>query len=317
MSIQWKSWKWYNTLAIGLPELLVSKLGDLYEMYLGDVKLGSFDNFAEARDVAGRICALCEEVQTSQERAASEEDKVSTDILKFEPVKEEETYRIDADNRLWPNNPAPWPNNPAPSAKFEVEGLGNSFPKTPLDVLKVEVPSKEYVVEGLGANVVEGIGDVNGTTKGSGARYNTNKPRFDLIPVRTFIRMYEHRFDDLGDDGSNLYCALTQLAEFQEGDDAAIAVAMQFGSGWAEDAVRVLEFGAKKYAEWNWAKGMSWQTIIGCALRHATAALQYEQLDAESGQTHLGHFLCNLVFLDHYVRVYKEGDDRPPAEFMK
>lgn len=181
--------------------------------------------------------------------------------------------------------------------------------KVPVDILKFEVPSKEYAVEG--------IGDVNGTTKGSGARYNTNKPQFDLIPVRTFIRMYEHRFDDLGEDGCNLYCALTQLAEFQEGDDAAIALAMQFGSPWAQDAVRVLEFGAKKYAEWNWAKGMSWQAIIGCALRHAKAVLEGEQLDAESGQTHLGHFLCNLVFLDHYVRVYKEGDDRPPAEFMK
>lgn len=290
MSIQATHWNWYSTLAIGLPELVVVAVKSDYDLFLGDIRLGSFDNFAEARDVAVRICALCEEVRASQERADSEEDKVPTDILKFEPVT---TYRFTTDGKLWGDNPAP-------SAKFEVEGLSNSFPNTPLDV-----------------RPADGIGDVNGTTKGSGARYNTNKPQFDLIPVRTFIRMYEHRFDDLDVDGSNLYCALTQLAEFQEGDDAAIAVALQFGSEWAEDAVRVLEFGAKKYAEWNWAKGMSWQTIIGCALRHAKAVLEGEQLDAESGQTHLGHFLCNLVFLDHYVRVYREGDDRPPAEFMK
>lgn len=163
----------------------------------------------------------------------------------------------------------------------------------------------------------EGIGDVNGTTKGSGARYNTNKPPYDLIPVRTFINMHHHRFDNLGHAGCRLYCSLQQLAEFQEGNDAAVAVAMQHGTLWAEDAVRVLEFGTKKYAEWNWAKGMSWQAIIGCALRHAKAVLDGEFLDAESGQSHLGHYLCNLVFLDHYVRVYKEGDDRPPAEFMK
>lgn len=273
MSIQKKYWQWYSPCAIGLPELVVSELGGVSELYLGDVKLSSFDSLNEAQDVANKICALCDEA--ADKRAAPEEDKVPTDILKFEPG-EKETYRIDA-NHLWGIS------NSVPSAKFEVEG----------------------------------IGDVNGTTKGSGARYNTNKPKFDLIPVRTFIRMYEHRFDSLGKDGSNLYCALTQLAEFQEGDDAAIAVAMQFGSEWAGDAVRVLEFGAKKYAEWNWAKGMSWQTIIGCALRHAKAVLEGEQLDAESGQTHLGHFLCNLVFLDHYVRVYREGDDRPPAEFMK
>lgn len=310
MSIQMKHWKWYSTLAIGLPELVVSELGGLYEMFLGDVKLGSFDNFAEARDVANKVCALCEEVRARQERAASEVSKVPTDILKFEPVKEEETYRFTTDDKLWPNNPAP-------SAKFEVEGLSNSFPDTPLDVLKVEVPSKEYEVTGFEATVVEGIGDVNGTTKGSGARYNTNKPQFDLIPVRTFIRMYEHRFDDLDKDGGDLYAALTMLANFQEGNDEAVSLALQFCSPWAQDAVRVLEFGAKKYAEWNWAKGMSWQTIIGCALRHAKAVLEGELLDVESGQTHLGHFLCNLVFLDHYVRVYREGDDRPPAEFMK
>lgn len=269
-------WKWSAPVRIGLPVLEAVQGEREYDLFLGDIRLGSFDNFAEARDVANKICALCEEVRASQERAASEGDKVSTDILKFEPVKEEETYRIDADGKLWPNNSAP-------SAKF----------------------------------VVEGIGDVSGTTKGSGARYNADKPQFDLIPVRTFTRMYEHRFDALGADGCDLYCTLLQLAEFQEGDDAAVAVALQFGSEWAEDAVRVLEFGAKKYAEWNWAKGMSWQAIIGCALRHAKAVLEGEQLDAESGQTHLGHFLCNLVFLDHYVRVYKEGDDRPPAEFMK
>lgn len=179
----------------------------------------------------------------------------------------------------------------------------------PTDILKFEVPSKEYVVKG--------IGDVNGTTKGSGARYNGDKPQFDLIPVRTFIHMHHHRFDDLGHDGCNLYCSLLQLAEFQEGDTASVGPAMQHATSWAHDAVRVLEFGAQKYAEWNWAKGMSWQAIIGCALRHAKAVLDGEVLDAESGQSHLGHYLCNLVFLDHYVRVYKEGDDRPPAEFMK
>lgn len=303
-------WKWSAPVRIGLPVLEAVQGEREYDLFLGDIRLGSFDNFAEARDVANKICALCEEVRASQERAASEVSKVPTDILKFEPVKEEETYRFTTDGKLWPNNPAP-------SAKFEVEGIGDVHVATPLDVLKVEVPSKEYEVTGFEATVVDGIGDVNGTTKGSGARYNTNKPQFDLIPVRTFIRMYEHRFDDLDVDGSNLYCALTQLAEFQEGDDAAVAVALQFCSPWAQDAVRVLEFGAKKYAEWNWAKGMSWQTIIGCALRHAKAVLEDELLDAESGQTHLGHFLCNLVFLDHYVRVYREGDDRPPAEFMK
>ena len=30
------------------------------------------------------------------------------------------------------------------------------------------------------------------------------------------------------------------------------------------DAARVFEYGTRKYAPWNWAKGMTWSSVIGC-----------------------------------------------------
>lgn len=279
MDLKQNYWCWFGTQALGLPPISVvpTKNND-YRMLLGALHVSTYDTFAEAKAAANGISVLCEEVRDEQERAVSETFTVPADILKFEPGSRED-YRLNADGSLSAVNPNPY----------------NTLDLRP----------------------ASGIGDVAGTTKGSGARYNGDKPQFELMPVRTFINMHQHRFDDLGHDGCNLYCSLLQLADFQEGETEIIYLAMQHGTSWAHDAVRVLEFGAQKYAEWNWAKGMSWQAIIGCALRHAKAVLDGEVLDAESGQSHLGHYLCNLVFLDHYVRMYKEGDDRPPAEFMK
>ena len=79
-----------------------------------------------------------------------------------------------------------------------------------------------------------------------------------------------------------------------------------------EGTARVFMYGRSKYAEWNWAKGMAWSICFGCCLRHAQAALRDERaIDPDSGESHWGHFLCNLIMLDWYVDHYPEGDDRP------
>ena len=38
-----------------------------------------------------------------------------------------------------------------------------------------------------------------------------------------------------------------------------------------------------------------------------------EDIDTESGEHHLDHAICNLLFLRHYEMTYREGDDRPPS----
>ena len=84
-----------------------------------------------------------------------------------------------------------------------------------------------------------------------------------------------------------------------------------------EDEARVWEYGKKKYAAWNWAKGMPWSVPYACAMRHLSAWQKGEDIDPESGQPHLAHVMCNLRMLTLYSKTYPEGDDRPPKEFMK
>lgn len=83
-----------------------------------------------------------------------------------------------------------------------------------------------------------------------------------------------------------------------------------------KDCADVFEYGAQKYAAWNWAKGMDWSIPYACALRHLEAWYRGEDIDPESGKPHLGHVMCNLIMLSHYARCYPEGDDRPPSQLF-
>jgi hypothetical protein len=79
-------------------------------------------------------------------------------------------------------------------------------------------------------------------------------------------------------------------------------------------AARVFMAGKLKYAEWNWAKGMKWSIPMDCLLRHLLKWWYFgEECDQETGEHHLDYAICNLLMLRHYVRGYKEGDDRPPT----
>lgn len=117
------------------------------------------------------------------------------------------------------------------------------------------------------------VGDVKSDEKGSGARYNDNKPDLSLIPL----------------------CTL-------------------------EGEARVWMFGEKKYNRFNWMKGMIWSIPLACALRHIAAHQAGENLDPESGESHISHALCNLRMLALYEKTYPEGDDRENnflKEFIK
>jgi hypothetical protein len=78
-----------------------------------------------------------------------------------------------------------------------------------------------------------------------------------------------------------------------------------------EDEIRGWMYGKKKYAAWNWAKGMPWSVPFACAMRHLAAWQRGEDIDPESGITHLGLAMCNLRMLTLYAKTFQEGDDRP------
>ena len=72
----------------------------------------------------------------------------------------------------------------------------------------------------------------------------------------------------------------------------------------------------KASGSWNWAKGMAWSVPFACLMRHLAAWQRGEEVDAESGLPHLAHAMCNLRMLTLFSKTYKEGDDRPPKEFV-
>ena len=72
---------------------------------------------------------------------------------------------------------------------------------------------------------------------------------------------------------------------------------------------RVLEFGAKKYAPWNWAQGFKWSRLYAAAQRHLMAFWNGEENDPETGLSHLGHALCCVAFMAvHQLRKLGEDD---------
>lgn len=75
--------------------------------------------------------------------------------------------------------------------------------------------------------------------------------------------------------------------------------------------VEILTFGAQKYAERNWEKGMAWSKIISSLKRHIAAIERGEDFDVESGKLHADHVQCNAHFLSAYYRIFPQGDDRP------
>lgn len=74
--------------------------------------------------------------------------------------------------------------------------------------------------------------------------------------------------------------------------------------------VQVLEFGASKYGENNWKKGLSYTETTESLLRHVYSFLQGEDTDEESKLHHIGHILCNAMFLSYMIKNRPNLDDR-------
>lgn len=68
---------------------------------------------------------------------------------------------------------------------------------------------------------------------------------------------------------------------------------------------KIITFGADKYAPNNWKKADEdgQLRIKGALLRHLYAYLGGEEFDPETGESHLYHMGCNLMFLDHFDRT--------------
>lgn len=82
-----------------------------------------------------------------------------------------------------------------------------------------------------------------------------------------------------------------------------------------EQVARVLAFGARKYRPRGWEDGIEYSRVYGAIKRHGKAWFQdREELDPETGLSHLAHLACEVLFvLAFHMRGADGGslDDRP------
>jgi len=75
------------------------------------------------------------------------------------------------------------------------------------------------------------------------------------------------------------------------------------------ELTRVLEFGQKKYGRDNWRQGFKWSRCFDATMRHLLAYNDGQRVDSESGRSHLGHAMANIMFLIEMEQSQTGEDD--------
>lgn len=171
------------------------------------------------------------------------------------------------------------------------------------------------------------VGDITSQDRGTGARFNDEKPKFEYLTCRAILDA--HGIDNLetaerAGDGFLAAYVLMRLAGFEETHSDrylrdALSTICKIDESTLHDIAAVFHYGAQKYAPWNWAKGMPWSVPLACIKRHCSSLLRVvdnSHLDSESGLRHLAHAGCNIVMLLHYTRYHQELNDLPSTEWF-
>ena len=122
-----------------------------------------------------------------------------------------------------------------------------------------------------------------------------------MIPTSAQIEMFPAVTPEEEEAMKALADQMTQAADRME-------AGMKFDSGkldytlvpWdgMDEVVKVLEFGAKKYARDNWKKVEHAETrYLAAAFRHIIKYNEGELTDKETGLSHLAHATCCMLFL--------------------
>ncbi len=168
-------------------------------------------------------------------------------------------------------------------------------------------------------------GDVYSQELGSGARDNGDKPQWGLLPLSQITPLLYDGIINEGpkpEDPVTIEDCLHRMAYFQRSGQEAydllrytVAYLMDVMNAdfWdaCEEVIRVWEHGEIKYAPFNWMKGMSWNSVIACYMRHVKSIKQGNTHDQESGRLHAAHLVCNAMMLVHFASYYPEGNDLP------
>ena len=76
---------------------------------------------------------------------------------------------------------------------------------------------------------------------------------------------------------------------------------------------RVAGMGANKYAAHNFLKGYDWSLSFNAMMRHAMLFWAGEDVDPESGLSHMAHVAWQAMALVSFVERAVGNDDRPPS----
>lgn len=161
------------------------------------------------------------------------------------------------------------------------------------------------------------VGDIESDSRGTAARYNSGKPQIDFIPLSMIAKSFESDVRNQPETMfSDVKSILYAIGIFQAtGEEKYLDMALSSGSSYWRECANAFEYGARKYAKWNWVKGMQWSVPLGCIGRHSLDVFSGEERDKESGLLHVGHIMCNIVMLKAYLTGFPEGNDLPPKNF--
>jgi len=62
-----------------------------------------------------------------------------------------------------------------------------------------------------------------------------------------------------------------------------------------EEVCKSFTYGAKKYGQFNYSKGIEFTRLLDASIRHTIAVLKSEDIDNESGNYHLSHAIASLM----------------------
>lgn len=73
--------------------------------------------------------------------------------------------------------------------------------------------------------------------------------------------------------------------------------------------IKAFEFGAKKYAKWNWMRGGPMSVPYSAFLRHFEKAFDGKWYDEESKVPHTGHMMCNIFIMMQSMYLSEDNHD--------
>ena len=81
-------------------------------------------------------------------------------------------------------------------------------------------------------------------------------------------------------------------------------------AGPLQELAMIYTYGAKKYADRNWEKGMAFGRLYAATQRHLNAFWSGQSIDEESGMHHLAHAAFGMLALMELEKTHPELDDR-------